>query len=92
MASASPYKVVVRDQAQKFLNFLARGNKKLGEQVYDKMISLGSNPRPQGSQKLTGQNVYRVRVRDVRILYEIFDDVLVVTVVNIGDRKQVYGR
>ncbi|TLD71067.1 type II toxin-antitoxin system RelE/ParE family toxin [Phragmitibacter flavus] len=53
--------------------------------------SLGSNPRPSGCKNLVGsEHTYRVRVGDYRIIYDIQDDVLVVLVVKIRHRKDVY--
>ena len=55
------------------------------------IVTLASNPRPHGCVKLSGvDNLWRVRVRDYRVVYTIADDRLVVTVVKIGDRKDVY--
>jgi len=48
------------------------------------------DPRSSGSEKLSGQERYRVRQGDLRILYEIHDHVLVVMVVRIGHRREVY--
>ena len=57
------------------------------------IVALASNPRPQGCSKLTGvENLWRVRVREFRIVYEIVDARLVVTVVRVGSRKDVYRR
>ena len=52
--------------------------------------SLSENPRPSGVKKLSGQERYRLRQGNYRILYEIDDGKLVVTVVRAGDRKEVY--
>ncbi len=51
--------------------------------------ALALDPRPQGCQKLTGQERYRVRVGRYRIVYEIRDEVLLVIVVAVGHRKGV---
>lgn len=59
----------------------------------DRIRKLAINPRPHGSKKLKGPSErYRVRQGNYRILYEIRDNVLMVTVVNVGDRKDVYRR
>ncbi len=68
---------------------------KLGDKAQDKVsdaiYELENQPRPSGCKKLKGEvNTYRVRVGDFRVLYEIHDDILVVLVVTIGDRKEVY--
>jgi len=52
--------------------------------------SLAKQPRPQGSEKLSGQERYRVRQGVYRIIYEIQDDLLLVTVVKVGHRSNVY--
>ncbi len=52
---------------------------------------LRDNPRPQGVKKLAGEDeLYRVREGDYRIIYTIRDKELIVLVVKIGDRKEVY--
>jgi len=54
--------------------------------------ALKDNPRPFGSEKLSGvEETYRIRVGDYRILYEVHDDVLLVLVVEVGHRREVYG-
>ncbi len=53
--------------------------------------SLRSNPRPPGHRVLSGHTrLYRVRVGDFRIVYEIHDDVLVVLVLRVGPRRDIY--
>ena len=53
--------------------------------------SLADNPRPHGSIKLQGSdNLYRIRKGDFRIIYQIEDDALIVTVVRVGNRRDVY--
>jgi mRNA interferase RelE/StbE len=55
------------------------------------VVALGSNPRPIGCTKLSGtDDLWRVRVRQYRVIYKIVDDELIVVVVKIGDRKDVY--
>jgi mRNA interferase RelE/StbE len=51
---------------------------------------LADNPRPQGYRKLKGRKGYRIRVGDYSIIYEIFDKVLVIEVVDLGHRKDIY--
>jgi len=51
---------------------------------------LAHDPRPPASRRLKGRDGYRVRVGDYRILYEIQDNVLLVVVVTVGRRRQVY--
>ncbi|MGN8199871.1 type II toxin-antitoxin system RelE family toxin [Salinisphaera sp. RV14] len=58
--------------------------------ILQRVDALQRDPRPPGSEKLSGQERYRIRQGFYRILYEIADDVLIVTVVKIGHRKHVY--
>ena len=58
--------------------------------VVTKIETLTSNPRPPGCEKLSGEEKYRLRQGDYRILYEIIDAELVVTVVKVGNRRDVY--
>lgn len=51
---------------------------------------LQDDPRPSGSEKLSAQEKYRVRQGVYRIVYEIRDEALIVTVVKVGHRKSVY--
>lgn len=51
---------------------------------------LAADPRPVGCEKLSGEEKYRLRQGDYRILYEIVDQELVVTVVRVGNRRDVY--
>lgn len=55
--------------------------------------ALAQNPRPSGIKKLGGENnVYRLRVGDYRILYEVRDEVLLVLVVKVGHRREIYRK
>jgi mRNA interferase RelE/StbE len=51
---------------------------------------LAEDPRPPASRQLRGRDGYRVRVGDYRVIYAIEDDVLVVVVVSLGHRRDVY--
>ena len=54
---------------------------------------LADNPRPPGCVAMTGEAyAYRVRVGDYRIIYEVLDDRLVVQVVRVGHRRDVYRK
>jgi len=69
--------------------------RKLSQQLQDriqtKIDDLAIEPRPNGVKKLKGEeNSYRIRVGDYRVIYDIFDDVLLVSVVEVGHRSEVY--
>lgn len=85
----SRYEVQIERGAQKWLAKLR--DKKLLERLSDAIDKLAENPRRMGAEKLSGySNRYRFRVGDYRIVYEIHDGVLVVLVLDIGDRKEIY--
>jgi mRNA interferase RelE/StbE len=58
--------------------------------ILTRIDSLMENPRPDGSEKLSGQERYRIRQGSYRIIYEIADEVLTVLVVKVGHRREVY--
>lgn len=59
--------------------------------IQEAVLALGENPRPEGYIKLKGSdNLFRIRVGPYRIIYTIQDNKLVVLVLEIGDRKDVY--
>jgi mRNA interferase RelE/StbE len=55
-----------------------------------KIDALAKDPRPAGCTKLTGMDAYRIRVGDYRIIYEIRDSQLVVLVIRVAHRREVY--
>lgn len=58
-----------------------------------KINALADNPRPRGAKKLEGEDeLYRIRVGDYRVIYQVQDKALIVLVVKIGDRKEIYRR
>ena len=54
------------------------------------LTGLSSNPRPKDYLKLKGRDAYRIRVGDYRIIYEIKDNQLLVIIITIAHRKDVY--
>ncbi len=81
------YKVEIKKSAQKEIQNLPKQDLK---RVVAKIQQLAENPRLPDSKKLTSQEQYRVRVGQYRILYEIHDNVLLVVVVRVANRKEVY--
>jgi mRNA interferase RelE/StbE len=67
---------------------------KLPNQVADLILNaiseLENNPRPQGFKKLKGRDGYRIRIGNYRIIYKIFENELVIDVITLGHRKDVY--
>ena len=62
------------------------------QRIVTKIGALADNPRPVGAEKLSGDDRYRIRQGNYRILYQIVDAELIVTVVRIGNRREVYRR
>ncbi|MGC9454166.1 MAG: type II toxin-antitoxin system RelE family toxin [Phycisphaerae bacterium] len=61
--------------------------------VISAIETLAENPRPRGARKLVGgEEAYRIRVGDYRVVYQIADDVLIVFVVRVGHRRDIYRR
>jgi mRNA interferase RelE/StbE len=81
------YNIEIKRSAQKQL---AKISKPFSEVIYEKILALENNPRPIGCIKLTGREGWRIRVGDYRIVYEIKDHVLLIIVIDIDHRKQVY--
>ncbi len=61
---------------------------KISDPYYSKIksaiLNLAKNPRPQGYKKLKGIDAYRIRVADYRIIYNIFDDILIIEIIDLG--------
>ena len=86
--AAKTYAVIVDSRVQKDIEEF---DKDVQRRIIRKLRSLGTDPRPDGSTKLAGEdNLYRVRVGDYRIIYQIRDKELVVLVVRAGHRREVY--
>ena len=60
------------------------------ERIRAQIRSLSDNPRPQGARKLAGQDVYRIRIGDYRVMYEVDDATSLVTVTVVLHRKDAY--
>ncbi|MFH2058173.1 MAG: type II toxin-antitoxin system RelE/ParE family toxin [Pseudomonadota bacterium] len=60
------------------------------QKILSKIQSLSLDPRPSGSEKLTGQEFFRIRQGNYRILYSIQDNQLTIWVIKVGHRKGIY--
>ena len=70
----------------KFINL----DKKVIPLIKSAISDLADNPRPFGYKKLKGEEAYRIRVGVYRIIYEIDNNRIIVTVVSVGHRKEIY--
>ncbi|MCH8006192.1 MAG: type II toxin-antitoxin system RelE/ParE family toxin [Planctomycetes bacterium] len=82
------YRLLIKRSAAKELE--AVGSRKDRRRLVAKIRSLGADPRPPGCQKLSGSEKYRVRQGAYRIVYSIEDDRLVVMIVRVAHRREVY--
>jgi len=83
------YRIEVKPQAEKALAKIPNPYRR---RIANAIDGLASSPRPSGCVKLVGaQGAYRIRIGDYRIVYEIVDKVLIVYIVRIAHRKDVYN-
>lgn len=82
-----PYRIEVRPAAARQLRKL---DPPTARRIQGAIALLADDPRPPASRPLTGRPAWRVRVGDYRVIYTIEDDRLVVVVVTIGHRRDVY--
>ena len=68
-------------------------SKSIQARLKPKIDALAESPRPRGTEKLKGEeDLYRIRVGDYRVIYQIRDKSLIVLIVKIGGRKEIYQR
>ncbi len=81
------YRIEVRPAAARALKRIHPSDRK---RVQGAIALLGRDPRPTGAKSLRGRDGMRVRVGDYRIIYTVRDDVLLVVVVDLGHRREIY--
>ncbi len=81
------YEVTVLPSAQKEITKLP---KQVQNKVLKALVSLSENPRPNGCKKLVGTDSWRFRIGEYRIVYSIEDNVLLIEVIRVAHRKEVY--
>ena len=83
----SAFTVRIEKTPRKFLKTLQISEKK---RIDAALTLLADNPIPPKAKKLSGRDGYRIRVGDYRIIYEIQKNLLVVLVIDIGHRRELY--
>ena len=84
------YKIEFSPKAERQFKDLST---QIQKRLKPKIDALAKNPRPRGVKKLKGEDeLYRIRAGDYRIIYQIQDNALIVLVVSLGDRKEIYRR
>jgi mRNA interferase RelE/StbE len=86
MATAA-YRLILTNSARKGLASLPRD---VQERIGPEITALANDPRPHGCKKLGGSDAYRIRVGNYRVIYTIDDVNLVVFVIGVGHRRDVY--
>jgi mRNA interferase RelE/StbE len=81
------YRIEIKKSAVKELSQIP---KKDLVKIVKNINSLADNPRPRGSKKLSREEKYRIRYGKYRMLYLIEDDVLVICVIKVAHRKDIY--
>jgi mRNA interferase RelE/StbE len=81
------YTILILPSAQKQLNKLPNV---IATRIEDKMMDLERDPRPPGCKKLKGRDAWRIRIGDYRVIYEIHDGRLIINVIIIGHRRDIY--
>jgi mRNA interferase RelE/StbE len=81
------YTITFRDRV---IKSLVKINEPFYSAIKKQIYDLAENPRPQGYRKLKGRKGYRIRVGDYRVIYEIIDHVLLIEVIDLGHRKDIY--
>ena len=81
------YTAVLSKKAQKQLDKLSDN---IAEPIFEAIAGPEENPRPDGYKKLKGRDGYRIRTGNYRIIYDIFDNKLIVDIITLGHRKDIY--
>lgn len=81
------YTIVLAPKAQKQLD---KFSDHIAAPILEAIADLAEDPRPSGCKKLKGRDGYRIRTGNYRIIYEIFDTELIIDVVAVGHRKDIY--
>jgi mRNA interferase RelE/StbE len=81
------FEILFKESVYKELKSIPKTDLK---KILSKIESLANDPRPTGSQKLSGLELYRVRQGQYRIVYSIQDNELLIHIVKVGHRKDVY--
>lgn len=81
------YRIVIKKSAAKEIERIEKKDK---IRIIEKIRSLAEDPHPAGSKKLSGQEKYRIRQGNYRILYQVKNEELIINVVKVGHRRDIY--
>lgn len=83
------YTILIKRPAQKALARIVLPSR---DRIIEKIRALAAEPRPAGAKKLINHPAWRIRVGEYRVIYEIKDRELLIFVIDIGNRKDIYRR
>ncbi|MEX1193135.1 MAG: type II toxin-antitoxin system RelE/ParE family toxin [Brumimicrobium sp.] len=81
------YTILLTKKAKKQLDKLKNN---IADPIIEAISNLAYEPRPNGSIKLKGRDSYRIRIGNYRVIYEIQDEELIIDVIALGHRKDIY--
>lgn len=84
-----PYQIIIEKTAQKEILKINRSHQIT---ITQEISLLADKPRPSGCIKLKGREAWRIRIGDYRVIYEINDKVLIIKVVTVSHRRDVYKK
>ncbi len=83
------YKILIKPSAVKELEAIPEKDR---QRIVYRIQGLAENPRPRGCEKLSDQDKYRLRQGKYRILYQVHDNEVIVVVVRVGKRGEIYRK
>ena len=83
------YKIEIKKSAEREIESIQRKDRL---RIIKRIRSLSDEPRPSGAKKLSGEEKYRIRQGNYRILYQIYDEIITIVVVRVAHRRDVYRR
>ena len=82
-----PHQIQIRKTAQKQLDKLPDD---IADTLLDAIETLAENPRPKGCKKLKGRSGFRIQKGDYLIIYDVYDNVLIIDIIAVGHRRDIY--
>ena len=81
------FQIEILRSAQKSLSRIQSQDQ---DRIIEAIRSLADEPRPHGCKKLSGRDAWRIRIGNYRVIYEIRESKLVILIVDIGHRREIY--
>ena len=82
------YKLLIAKSVEKELKGVPSASR---ARIQDRILRLKDDPRPRGTKKLEGENLYRLRVGVYRVIYSVSDEGQRITILAVGHRREIYG-